>query len=217
MACSKAQSDKHQAFALLFASNYPRIVGRIQSNAQGLTLVELLVSLLLISFAIVAAASIISYGVFGLRKTESNYDTQNLIDRDLSTIEDLADRYTCIDIPCTVVTFLPKSTDQTASPDLTKVYVDPSNTTEWAAFSALCEQTTVTNPATDLISPLAEYIEQNLPNPSGVVRDIKVSGAGSDVGIGRIKHFTVQYRLGSSTGPLVRNSTVIPTIVSYCP
>ena len=176
-------------------------------GGNGMTLVELLVSLLLISFAIIAASSLISYGVFGLRKTESNYDIQNLIDRNLSSIESMADRYTCASGTCTVQTTVPAKTD----------YIDPTNATNWNTFSDLCEATSLTSPPTDLISPLASYIETNLATPPGLYRAIQVNGSGDDQGIGRIKHMTIQFRLDNANGIMVRNSTIIPTIVSYCP
>ena len=176
-------------------------------SQAGLTLVELLVSMVLISFAIVAASSLIGYGVLGLRKTESNYDTQNLIDRDLSAIESMADRYTCNGSTCTVQSTIPAKT----------AYAVMSSSADWPGFVSLCEQTALTSPPTDLISPLADYIESNLPEPPGLHRDIQVNGSGDDVGIGRIKHMTVQYRLGNANGLMVRNSTIMPTVVAYCP
>ena len=177
------------------------------SNHGGLTLIELLVSLLLISFAIVTASSLISYGVFGLRKTEDNYDTQNLIDRNISSIESMADRYACIGGTCTVQPSVPSKTG----------YINPSNSADWDDFKSRCQQTVLTTPPADLISPLASYIDKNLPPPTGLHRDIQVNGSGDDIGIGRIKHMTVQYRLDNANGLMIRNSTIIPTIVSYCP
>ena len=195
-------SFKCQAF-----KRHARSTGIARHNTEGLTLVELLVSLILISFAIIAASSLISYGVFGLRKTEDNYDTQNLIDRNLSMIESMADRYACVDGTCTVQSSVPAKDE----------YVDPSDTSDWDDFKNRCEATQLTTPPSDLISPLATYITTNLPQPAGLHRDLKVHGDGSDMGIGRIRHMTVQYRLGNSDGPMLRNSTIIPTITSYCP
>ena len=195
----------HLAYQLLSpkaSSHYSKC-----SNHGGLTLVELLVSLLLISFAIITASSLISYGVFGLRKTEDNYDTQNLIDRNISSIESMADRYTCDGGTCTVQASVPSKTG----------YINPNNSADWDDFKSRCEQTALTTPPTDLISPLASYIDTNLPSPAGLHRDIQVNGSGDDIGIGRIKHMTVQYRLGNANGLMIRNSTIIPTIVSYCP
>jgi type II secretory pathway pseudopilin PulG len=176
-------------------------------KTKGLTLVELLVSLILISFAIIAASSLISYGIFGLRKTENNYDTQNLVDRNLSMIESMADRYACVGGTCTVQSSVPAKDE----------YVDPSDTSDWDDFKNRCDATQLTTPPSDLISPLATYITTNLPQPAGLHRDLKVHGSGSDTGIGRIRHMTIQYRLGSPDGPMIRNSTIIPTITSYCP
>lgn len=176
-------------------------------NTKGLTMIELLVSLVLISFAIIAASSLISYGIFGLRKTEDNYDTQNLIDRNLSMIESMADRYACVDGTCTVQSSVPAKDE----------YIDPSDSSDWDDFKNRCEATQLTTTPSDLISPLANYIATNLPAPAGLHRDLKVHGDGSDMGIGRIRHMTVQYRLGNSDGPLIRNSMIIPTITSYCP
>jgi hypothetical protein len=66
---------------------------------------------------------------------------------------------------------------------------------------------------------VSTWIEENIADPPGLFREISVNGSGSttDIGFGRVKHFTVQYREGGATGPVLRNSTIIPTVVSYCP
>ena len=199
-------SRSHHSYATAKTNfTYKKIPGYHQ--ASGLTFVELLVSLVLISFAVIASSSIVQNGIFGLRSSESNYDTQNLIDRNLSSIEDMVDAYTCTNIPCTVASTLPSKTG----------YISPSNTSDWASFKDLCDETLVNSPASDLISPLVEYINDNLPAPTSLFRDITVNGSGNASGFARIRHFTVQYRSGGSTGPVLRNSTFIPTVVSYCP
>lgn len=175
---------------------------------RGVSIVEILVSFAVISVAIVGAATLLNNGVFGLRKTESNYSTQNLIDRNLSEIESASDRYICSTTTCTVSSGIPLRSD----------YVNPNDSAVWDAFEARCYEQDFAD-GDDLLSPLVSHINSNISVPSGLFREIQINGSGStsDVGFGRIKHFTVQYREGSSTGPVLRNSTIIPTIVSYCP
>jgi len=177
-------------------------------DARGLSVVELLVSIVIISVAITGVISILNNGIFGLRKSESNYNTQNLIDRNLSQIESAADQYVCATISCTVLSAIPAKS----------AYVDPSNTAAWNSFASRCTTNNSTS-GDDLISPLAAWIEENIADPPGLFREISVNGSGSttDIGFGRVKHLTVQYREGGATGPVLRNSTIIPTVVSYCP
>lgn len=185
----------------------------LNPGSSGLTLIELLVSLLLISFTIIVSASLVSFGVIGLRGSDSNYELQNAVDRNLSLLEGIADRYVCnTSAGCTVASSVPDKRD----------YVVPNNITLWADFSRRCKQKDYpdTNSQQDLISPLVNYINNpanNVPVPSGVYRQVTVHGTGSSIGFGRIKHFTVAYRKGNSSGIVLRNSTIIPTVVSYCP
>ena len=175
---------------------------------RGVSIVEILVSFAVISVAIVGAATLLNNGVFGLRKSETNYSTQNLIDRNLSEIESASDRYICSTTTCTVSSGIPLRSD----------YVNPNDSAVWDAFAARCYEQDFAD-GDDLMSPLVSHINSNIPVPSGLFREIQINGSGStsDVGFGRIKHFTVQYRESSSNGAVLRNSTIVPTIISYCP
>jgi prepilin-type N-terminal cleavage/methylation domain-containing protein len=175
---------------------------------SGLTLVELLVSLALVSTAIFGAITLLNNGVFGLRKSESNYTTQNLIDRNLSEIESASDRYVCSTTTCTVSNGIPAKSD----------YVNSNDSAVWNAFAARCVEQNF-SAGQDLMSPLVNYIDLNISVPTGLFREIQINGSGSTavVGVSRIKHFTVQYRVSSASGAVLRNSTIVPTIVSYCP
>ena len=178
------------------------------SSDFGISIVELLVSFVVISIAILGAVSLLNNGVFGLRRSEANYGTQNLIDRNLSQIESASDRYICATVLCTVSNGIPSKSD----------YVNPNDSTVWDAFVARCDEQDFTD-GDDLMSPLVSHINSNISVPSGLFREIQINGSGStsDVGFGRIKHFTVQYRERDSSGPVLRNSTIVPTVVSYCP
>ena len=180
----------------------------VDSYCTGLSIVELLVALVLISIAVSGAVSLLNNGIFGLRRTESNYSIQNLIDRNLSQIESAADRYVCTSTTCTVSSFIPAKSG----------YVNPNDPSVWSTFAARCLQNDFSTEE-DLLSPLVKYINDNIPVPPGLGREIQINGSGStsDVGFGRIKHFTVNFREGGSTGVVLRNSSIVPTIVSYCP
>jgi hypothetical protein len=207
-------------YSLFFTLNNrrPSLVTKTNQNimgdgSSGLTLIELLVTLLLISFTIIVSASLVSFGVIGLRGSDSNYELQNAVDRNLSLLEGIADRYVCnTSAGCTVASSVPDKRD----------YVAPNNITLWADFSRRCQQKDYPdiNAQQDLISPLVNYINNpanNVPTPTGIYREVTVHGTGSAIGFGRIKHFTVSYRKGDPNGTVLRNSTIIPTVVSYCP
>jgi hypothetical protein len=193
------------------------------SSQQALSLPELLVASLIIISAIVGAYALVDLGFIGLKRSESNYDLQNLIDRDISKIEYMADRYTCTQVGCEIKTTLPAKNEYITFAGAT-VLSDGSILSDGSAlstFNSRCVQTDSPdiNGQEDLVTPLANYIEQGIPVPPGLFRVIQVHGSGSasNVGIGRIKHLTVQYRKGSQSGVTLRNTTIIPTIVSYCP
>lgn len=178
------------------------------SHRKGLTIVELLVSFALISIAILGAGSLLNNGVFGLRRSESNYNVQNLIDRNLSQIESASDRYICASASCSVSSSTPAKSD----------YVNPNDAAIWNAFSARCMESSFAT-GDDLMSPLVNHVNSNISSPAGIYREVQINGSGStsDVGFGRIKHFTVLYREGNASGAVLRNSTIIPTVISYCP
>jgi prepilin-type N-terminal cleavage/methylation domain-containing protein len=207
------------AFAIV---RFVKISQHARYRSSGLTLIELLVSLLIISFSIVAASSLIGFGAIGLKGSDSNYETQNLIDQNLSLIESAADRYVCnyanSNKPCVVLDSLPAKGG----------YVNPNSLTYWPPFKRRCEQKDYPNSdpflLEDLITPLVNAISDPtptnpafIPSPPGIYRGFTVHGSGSTLGIGRIKHFTVTYRKADSTGVILRDATIVPTIVSYCP
>lgn len=186
-----------------FAWRHPALLSPVVH--QGLTLVELLVSLVIITIAIGGVGTIINLGVSGTRKSEYNYDLQNSIDRNLSQIESYSDRYVYTSSGGSILSGTPTKSS----------YVLVNDSDNWTDFSSRCQQTTVGN---DIVSPLVALINAQISVPSGLYRELSVHGAGSaDEGLGRVKHFTVVYRLGDANGLVVRNSTIIPTVVSYCP
>ena len=149
-----------------------------------------------------------------LRSTESVYDVQNAIDLNLSKIESAADRYTCAvasgSLSCTVAA-------NSAIPAKDS-YVNVNDSTTWSLFKAKCNQTSTTG-GNDLITPLKNLInaDSSLDTPSNVFREITVHGADSAQGLTYVRHMTIQYRADSATGQILRDVTIMPTIVAYCP
>lgn len=180
-------------------------LNKLNRSAVGLTLVELLVSLVIMAIAISVASSIVNAGLFGLKRTEEGYDIQNLIDRDLSQIESYADRYVFVGSDGSIASSTPAKDG----------YILANDSSSWQSFSSRCKETVIGN---DIITPLIDLIDANIPAPSGLLRDLQANGSGSaDAGIGRIKHLTAVYRKDDADGLVLRNSTIIPTIISYCP
>jgi len=184
------------------------------TGETGISVIEVLVAVVISSFAILTSSIIIGSLGANIKSTESNYDTQNAIDLNLSRIESAADRYTCSFansvLTCTV-------SNGSAIP-AKNGYIDVTDSSAWTAFKAKCNQTTTTG-GNDLITPLKTFIngDTNLAVPTSVHREITVHGADSAQGLTFVRHMTIQYRAGSSTGQILRDVTIMPTITAYCP
>ena len=183
-------------------------------QSPGISIVELLVAVVISSFAILVSSFIIASLGKNLSSTESIYDVQNTIDLNLSKIESAADLYTCSAangaLTCTVAA-------NSAIPSKDG-YVNVNDSTTWTLFKAKCDQTSTTG-ANDLITPLKDFInnDSSLNTPSNVFRQITVHGADSAQGLTHVRHMTIQYRTDSATGQILRDVTIMPTIVAYCP
>ena len=182
----------------------------IATPDQGASLVEVLIAVVIASIAIMTSSVIIASVGKNIKSTENVYDTQNSIDLNLSAIESAADRYTCSSSACTVASG--------SSVPAKNGYVDVTDATTWSNFVARCNQTTTVG-GNDLITPLKLYIESDssLNVPSSIFRQITVHGSDSAQGLSYVRHMTVQYRDGSATGTILRDVTIMPTIVAYCP
>ena len=170
---------------------------------------EVLVAMVISMIAILTAAAIIAAVGKNVKSTETTYDTQNAIDQNISAIESAADRYVCGTSSCSVLSGggIPTRLQ----------YIDPSDTTAWNNFKNRCNQEDPSLEA-DLLYPLKDYIEStsSFGVPSGINRSITVHGNDAQ-DLTRIRHMTVQYRQGGANGKLLRDVTVMPTIVAYCP
>ena len=193
------------------------VAGRTAKRSEesvGISIIELLVAVVISSLAILVSSFIITSLGKNLRSTESIYDVQNAIDLNLSKIESAADRYTCAvdsgSLSCTVAT-------NSAIP-AKNGYVNVNDSTTWSSFKAKCNQTTTTG-GNDLITPLKNLInaDSSLDTPSNIFRQITVHGADSAQGLTYVRHMTIQYRSDSATGQILRDVTIMPTIVAYCP
>lgn len=191
-----------------------RQVYTISHEYAGISIVEVLIAIIISSFAVMVSASIIGSLGANLRSTENVYDTQNAIDQNLSAIESAADRYKC----SLVSSALSCTVTSGSSIPAKDAYIDVMNATAWPLFIARCNMTSTTGGA-DLISPLKSFIEgdSSLNVGGNAFRQITVHGADSAQGLTYVRHMTVQYREGSASGKILRDVTIMPTIVSYCP
>jgi prepilin-type N-terminal cleavage/methylation domain-containing protein len=176
---------------------------------SGMSLVEVIMALTITAIAITVSSIIIASAGKNIRTTEGVYDTQNSIDQNISNIESFADRYTCSASNCNVSSSIPAKTS----------YIDTTNSTAWNNFKAKCNETD-TDPSDgqpDLLTELKAYIEANLTAPTAINRVITVHGSDSAQNLSYVRHMTIQYREGDASGKILRDVTIMPTIVSYCP
>ena len=178
-------------------------------SSQGMSLVEVLIAVTISMLAIMVSSVIVSSAGKNIKTTENVYDTQNLIDQNISNIESFADRYACGTSTCTVATNIPAKTG----------YIDTTSATAWSNFKAKCNETDTdaSDGQLDLLSELKTYIETNLTAPADVYRAITVHGADSAQKLSFVRHMTIQYRQNDSAGKILRDITIMPTIASYCP
>jgi hypothetical protein len=178
-------------------------------TAAGMSLVEILIAMTITMMAIMVSSIIISSAGKNIRTTEGVYDTQNFIDQNISSIESFADRYTCSSSSCTVSSGIPAKSD----------YIDATNSTAWGNFKAKCNETDTdsSDGQLDLLSELKSYVEANLSSPANINRTITIHGSDSAQKLSFVRHMTIQYRQGDSAGKILRDVTIMPTIVSYCP
>jgi hypothetical protein len=204
---SSSQWKSTNSFSL--RSPLLRLESRQAAFAQGASLVEALIAIFIVSFAVIVTSSIINSLASNIKSSEEIYDTQNIIDSNISKIESAADRYICGSTTCTVIA-------GSAIPAKNQ-YIDVLNSTAWVNFKTRCEKTSTTGGA-DLISPLISYIESStdFALPTSISRQITAHGA-EVPGFARVRHLTVQYREGSASGNILRDVTIMPTIVAYCP
>jgi prepilin-type N-terminal cleavage/methylation domain-containing protein len=181
---------------------------RPQKIPQGFTLIEILVSAVIIGILGVGVAAILSSGNTAFVRTRGGNLLEQTIDSDLAQIKDLAFRMTCCSGSCTTESEL--SSPCSTNPDTDTFYKpgqqnyyfpDPTldtNQTAINSFITSCNSGSLVNSLTGLVDTSGL--------PGGITRDFDESQASSH-------RLTVIYSDGSQS----RAYTLVPTVAAWCP
>jgi type II secretory pathway pseudopilin PulG len=185
-------------------------------DPDGFTMVELLISSVLLVLALVGTAVLFMESNRSSAATSSRYNQQALVDSDLARVRRLNDRYTCFSGTCTSLgtvelgknDFFPTP----ASMDLN------GNSAAGNGFEALCNSTSLitqlvseigTTPAALTAAGITYAIDTNNQGQQ------TVSEFGTNV-VRNLHRYTITYT-DRSSGELLRRVTLVPTTVSWCP
>lgn len=167
------------------------------SQHCGFTLVELLVSSVLIATVLGSLAVLPQIIGRGSLQTEQRIIRQSAIDGDLAQLRQLAKNFTCCSGDCAI-----SSTCNGASPGSPGFY-EPSDPTNKAAFSTTCS-----SPG-GLAAPLRTLLQLQA-TPPGITRSIPEPSP-ADAAAHRVR---IQY---TSPGNVERLAILVPTAASFCP
>ncbi len=188
----------------------------LQVETTGFTLVELLISSVLLVVALTGTSVLFMESNRSSAAASSRYNQQALVDTDLARVRRLNDRYTCVSGTCTSLGTVELGKND-FFPTPTSTALD-GNSAAGDAFEALCN-------STSLISPLVREIGATpaVLTAAGITYAIDTDNQGqqtiSEFGINVVRNlhrYTITYSDGSS-GELLRRVTLVPTTVSWCP
>lgn len=176
--------------------------------SAGFSLIEILVSIVIIGVLGAGVATILAGGNTALIKTRDTNQLEEAVDQDLARIKDIAFRMTCCSGSCTTEAGLSApcsidpSTNTYYAPGKQNYYFPDStldtNQTAITAFSNKCNNGTL---IADLVSLIG-----SASLPSGISRQFNTSQAASH-------RLTVTYS-GTSQS---RSYTLVPTLSAWCP
>jgi len=177
-------------------------------ESRGFSLVEVLVSIVILGVLGAGVATILTGGNTALIGTRSTNQLEEAVDQDLARIKDVAFRMTCCSGSCT--TDSGRTSPCSIDPSSNTYYIPgqqnyyfPSSTldtgeTAITAFTAKCNNGTL---VTELVSLIG-----NASLPSGISRTFNTSQAASH-------RLTVAYSGATAS----RSYTLVPTLAAWCP
>lgn len=177
-------------------------------ESRGFSLVEVLVSIVILGVLGAGVATILTGGNTALIGTRSTNQLEEAVDQDLARIKDVAFKMTCCSGSCT--TDSGRTSPCSIDPSTNTYYIPgkqnyyfPSSTldtgeTAIAAFTAKCNNGTL---VTELVSLIG-----NASLPSGISRTFNTSQAASH-------RLTVAYSGATAS----RSYTLVPTLAAWCP
>jgi len=180
---------------------------RNHSSESAFSLVELLVSVVIISVIGVALASVFNAGNNSFQRTRDSNLLESTIDGDLSVIKDIAFRLTCCSGSCTIdQSIISGSTSCTTNAPGNQNYYFPEpglsndDTPQITNFKSACS-------SSELINSFVSAIEsESNPLPQGITRSFDTSRAARH-------RLTINYSGADQT----RSYTVSPTVAAWCP
>lgn len=189
---------------------------RRSRGAGGFSLVELMVSSVLLVLALTGTSVLFVESNRSSAAAETRYRQQALVDTDLARVRRLNDRYTCRTGTCTSLgstelgknDFFPTPTSTAAN----------GNSSAGQLFEALCNSTSlITQLVTDIGAPPSTLTAAGITYGVDTANQGQqtVSEFGTNV-VRNLHRYTITYT-NSSSGELLRRVTLVPTTVAWCP
>jgi prepilin-type N-terminal cleavage/methylation domain-containing protein len=170
--------------------------------SHGFSLIEILVSAVIIGILGAGVAGILSSGNTAFIRTRGSNLLEQTIDTDLALIKDVAFRMTCCSGSCTTESGTTAPCTPNTDPGEQNFYFPDSdldtNQSAINNFASMCNSGTLVSSLTGLIG------ESGLPG--GITREFDTSQASSH-------RLTVIYSDGSQS----RAYTLVPTVAAWCP
>jgi type II secretory pathway pseudopilin PulG len=189
---------------------------RRSRGAAGFSLVELMVSSVLLVLALTGTSVLFVESNRSSAAAETRYRQQALVDTDLARVRRLNDRYSCSTGSCTSLGSLELGKHDFFPPPVSNAA--NGNSSAGQLFEALCNSTgLITQLVADIGAPPAAL------TGTGITYSIDTANQGqqtvSEFGTNVVRNlhrYTITYT-STASGELLRRVTLVPTTVAWCP
>lgn len=175
-----------------------------RENQEAFTLLETIIAMLLISIAVIGSIAAFNTGTRLLRASTRLHELNELVETDLAEVRTANDRLICNNLAVTGNCQI-AGTD----PDRNSYFPALGQANQDAnilAFRTLCEATTATAGFANQMQ--TQYLNGNPPTSGRIARAVVLENGGH--------RYTVRYT-DSANGQLIRQATLVPTTVAWCP